>query len=101
LYVAWIAIAANDFIELLLRAVTLAPLLGPARFAGAEEFFNLEMGLTRTGDVQWRFPFVKSIALTAVMPTSIRMAASKTKTIKEALLVLLRRKQVCRQAVTG
>ena len=53
-----------------------------------------------TGDVQRRLPCVKSIALTTVMPTSIRMAASKTKTIKGVLLVLLNGEQVCRQALT-
>src|SRR5439155_20965254 len=45
--------------------------------------------------------FVKSIALTAVIPTSIRMATSKTKTIKGALLVLLKEGQVRCHTVTG
>ena len=56
------------------------------------------VALSLTGDAQRRLPCVKSIALTAVIPTSIRMAASKTKTIKEVLLVLPKDVQVCRQS---
>ena len=57
-----------------------------------------KVALSLTGDGQRRLPCLKSIALTAVMPTSIRMAASKTKTIKEVLLVLPKDVQVCRQS---
>lgn len=57
---------------------------------------KVELGLT--DDAQRRLPCVKSIALTAVTPTSSRMAASKTKTIKEVLLVLPKQVQVCRQS---
>ena len=57
---------------------------------------KVELGLT--DDAQRRLPCVKSIALTAVTPTSSKMAASKTKTIKEVLLVLPKQVQVCRQS---
>ena len=57
-----------------------------------------KVALSLTGDGQRRLLCLMSIALTAVMPTSIRMAASKTKTIKEVLLVLPKQVQVCRQS---
>ena len=56
-----------------------------------------KVALSLTGDGQRRLLCLMSIALTAVMPTSIRMAASKTKTIKGVLLVLPKDVQVCRQ----
>jgi hypothetical protein len=59
--------------------------------------FTGKVELSLTGDVQRRLSCLKSIALTAVMPTSIRMAASKTKTIKEVLLVLPNEVHVGRQ----